>query len=81
MSTHGLRIDLAADGEPRPLHAEAGLTLYRTAQEALTNTAKHAGRGARAELRLTWARDHVELVVCDTRRDGTAPRLLVAGTG
>ena len=35
----------AVAGDPRPLSPEVGLALYRTAQEALINTAKYAGRG------------------------------------
>ena len=29
--------------------------LYRVVQEALTNVAKHAGRGVRVTVRLAWA--------------------------
>ncbi len=43
----GLPVTLWVDGEPRPLPGEAGLAVYRAVQEALTNTAKYAGRGAR----------------------------------
>jgi len=53
--------------------AEARLALYRTAQEALTNTAKYAGRGARAELRLTYGDAEVELGVEDVRAAGAPP--------
>ena len=35
-------VDLELIGEPRPVGAEAALTAYRTAQEALTNARKHA---------------------------------------
>jgi signal transduction histidine kinase len=35
-------VDVEVRGEPRPIPAEAGLTAYRTAQEALTNARKHA---------------------------------------
>jgi signal transduction histidine kinase len=41
-------VEFAVTGEPRPVAAEAGLTVYRTAQEALTNARKHApGRPVR----------------------------------
>jgi signal transduction histidine kinase len=43
----GIHAELAVTGEPRPLAPEVGLALYRTAQEALINTAKYAGRGGR----------------------------------
>lgn len=55
------------EGEPRTLTAEAGLTLRRAAQEALTNVRKHAP-GARVELRLSYAERAVSLEV----RDGGA---------
>ena len=42
----GTRAALTVTGGQRPLSPEAGLALYRTAQEALINTAKYAaGRG------------------------------------
>jgi signal transduction histidine kinase len=37
-----MAVDFHVTGEPRPVGAEAGLTAYRTAQEALTNARKHA---------------------------------------
>lgn len=66
-ATHGLDAVLTVHGVPRPVAADVGLTLYRTAQEALTNTAKHAGRGARVRLDVTWGEDDVVLRAVDTR--------------
>jgi signal transduction histidine kinase len=39
---HGAPVRFEVSGEPRPLSADAGLAITRTAQEALVNTAKHA---------------------------------------
>jgi signal transduction histidine kinase len=68
-----IRARLTVDGPQRPLPPEVGLALYRTAQEALTNTAKYSGQGASVELRLTYAQDAVELVAEDSRSEGSAP--------
>jgi signal transduction histidine kinase len=62
--------ELTVTGPIRPVLPEIGLTIYRTAQEALTNSAKHAGRGARVRLRLHYDRDTVELVIEDARPQG-----------
>ncbi len=66
-TTHGLTVrhDLRT-GLP-PLTEETELVLYRVAQEALTNTARHAGAD-RAELRLRPLADGVELLVRDNGR-------------
>ena len=61
----GISGRLTVEGTERPLPPEIGLTVYRTAQEALTNTARHAGRGAAAEVRLSYADESVDLVVQD----------------
>lgn len=63
-TTHGLTVrhDLRP-GLP-PLTEETELVLYRVAQEALTNTARHAGAD-RAELRLCPVPGGVELLVRD----------------
>ncbi|MEU9312279.1 sensor histidine kinase [Streptomyces sp. NPDC048256] len=66
-TTHGLTVrhDLRT-GLP-PLTEETELVLYRVAQEALTNTARHSGAD-RAELRLHPVTDGVELLVQDNGR-------------
>ncbi|WP_435246206.1 histidine kinase [Streptomyces sp. NRRL F-5630] len=53
---------LRVEGEARPVAAEAGQTLRRVAQEALTNVRKHAP-GARPRLRLVYGPETVELEV------------------
>lgn len=68
----GITGHLTVEGPERPLAPEIGLTLYRTAQEALTNTARHAGRGACAEVLLRYGDDAVDLVIED-RRTADAP--------
>jgi len=77
----GVPISLEVDGVPRPLDPEAGLMLYRVVQEALTNVAKHAGRGVRVTVRLAWAADGVEVSVVDSGGDGTEVGLPSGGLG
>ncbi|MBF9071583.1 sensor histidine kinase [Streptacidiphilus sp. NEAU-YB345] len=56
-------------GTPRPLTAEAGVAVRRTAQEALTNVRKHAP-GSRCSVRLSYLEDMVELEVVNQRGPG-----------
>ena len=69
----GIHAELAVTGDPRPLAPEVGLALYRTAQEALINTAKYAGHGGRAELSLTYRPGGIELAIEDARAPDAAP--------
>ena len=39
----GVGIELAVEGEPRPLAQSVDLSAFRIVQEALTNVVKHAG--------------------------------------
>lgn len=77
---HGLRATLRVEGTPRPLAADAGLAVYRTAQEAITNTAKHAGRGSATTLVLTWGPREVTLAATDVRGEAS-PAAAVPGGG
>jgi signal transduction histidine kinase len=60
----GVPCRLVVTGEARPLPTQARLALYRVAQEALTNVAKHA-RPDCVELRLDYRPDEIRLVVED----------------
>jgi signal transduction histidine kinase len=69
----GIQAALTVTGERRSLPPEIGLALYRTAQEALINTAKYAGRDGRADLQLTYGDSDVQLAIEDARSDKAAP--------
>jgi signal transduction histidine kinase len=77
----GLPVTLTVTGNPRPLPGESGLAVYRAVQEALTNTAKYAGRGARADIALTWADDVLTVQVADAGGDRVPAGLPSGGYG
>ena len=68
-SALGVPVTVRVDGAPRALAPEAALTAYRTVQEALTNVARHAGRGARASIVLAWAPESLDISVADEGGD------------
>ncbi|GAB3844599.1 sensor histidine kinase [Dactylosporangium cerinum] len=61
----GTPVRLGIDGQPVPLPPAIDLTAYRIVQEALTNTLKHAPPGARADVRLAFAADRLDVEVTD----------------
>jgi len=74
----GVRVTLTRQGTAGAWGPGAGLAVYRIVQEALTNTLKHAGPQASAQVRLCYTAAGVELEVTD---DGAGrPARAVAGT-
>ncbi|MGH2859670.1 MAG: HAMP domain-containing sensor histidine kinase [Solirubrobacteraceae bacterium] len=63
----GLRVELGLDRRLPELSPEVELVIYRVAQEALTNVARHSGSD-QAELRLRAERGAVVLTVADHGR-------------
>jgi signal transduction histidine kinase len=61
----GVGIELAVEGEPRPLEQSVDLSAYRIVQEALTNVVKHAG-GAPTTVTLGYRPNALELTIADT---------------
>ncbi|WP_422652907.1 sensor histidine kinase [Amycolatopsis sp.] len=61
----GVRVRLTVDGTLTGLPAGVSLGLYRIVQESLTNTLKHAGPGARADVRIHREGDLIEVDVVD----------------
>ncbi|MFD3457514.1 sensor histidine kinase [Streptomyces sp. NPDC058691] len=78
----GLAVEIAEDGAG-VLPATVDLTAYRLIQESLTNVHKHAGRGARAEVRIARAGGALEVTVVDRggRLDVAVPAPAEPGGG
>jgi signal transduction histidine kinase len=62
----GIPVTMEMQGDPRELADGVQLTVFRVAQEALTNTLKHAARPTCAHLALSCRPGRVELEVTDT---------------
>ncbi|MFD6281373.1 sensor histidine kinase [Streptomyces sp. NPDC060209] len=64
----GLPVRLTVQGSPPPVPASPGLQLavYRVVQESLTNTLKHAGAEATAEVTLTYTPTGLEVRTTDS---------------
>jgi signal transduction histidine kinase len=74
-------VELTVAGTPRPLGSERALTVYRTAQEALTNARKHAP-GQPVNLTVTYTHRDMTLRVSNPLPPtGTEGPLAHAGTG
>ena len=77
----GLPVSYELHGTPAGLSAAAQLAVYRLVQEALTNTLKHAGSGARAVVRLSYLPGQVRVEVEDDGAGASAPAPETAGRG
>jgi signal transduction histidine kinase len=71
VQTAGLAVTVTIEGEPSPLPQAVDLSAYRVAQEALTNTLKHAN-ASRAEIALRWHDDQLDLEIHDDGAGSTA---------
>jgi signal transduction histidine kinase len=77
----GLDVTLTSNGIVRDLPTDAGMVLYRGAQEALTNIARYA-QGATACVVLQYEDDATVLTVEDRRPESApVPAPLVNGSG
>ncbi|WP_449409160.1 sensor histidine kinase [Microbacterium maritypicum] len=70
----GLPTDYAVIGDPVPVPSVVAVNLYRIAQESLTNARRHAGVGARADVRVRYDDEAVEVEVVNTGRTVAALR-------
>ncbi|MFD1713089.1 sensor histidine kinase [Amnibacterium flavum] len=77
----GLSATLSTVGDPRPVSPTTGFTLYRVAQEAITNTLKHAGPTASVDVRVRYLDTAVELEVTDSGGKAAPGRAPGAGLG
>jgi signal transduction histidine kinase len=73
LTASGLHVQLDTVGDVRPLPPGTDLTVFRITQEALTNTLKHAGPGAKAYVALRYLPRTVEIEVTDTGIGAAAP--------
>ena len=72
MRGSGMRVSFVRMGTPRTLPPGAGLTVYRIAQEALTNVLKHAGPDPLVSVLVQWLPDAIVLEVNDDGRGASA---------
>jgi signal transduction histidine kinase len=68
----GLAVSFTVEGVPQPLPDGAALAAYRIVQESLTNTRKHGGPRATAQVLLRYLEDALLLRVTDDGLGGTA---------
>jgi signal transduction histidine kinase len=79
-TTAGHETGFSVVGDERAVPPTVAAVTYRIAQEAVTNVLKHAGHDARADLRLRYLPDGLELEVTDTGAGARASRS-TAGSG
>ncbi len=74
----GLPVELAIEGDARPLPPGIDLNAFRIIQESLTNALKHGGPDTRASLRLIYQPDRITIEINDDGR-GAAEELATPG--
>ena len=68
----GLRVDYRVLGNPVEVDVAVGLSVFRTVQESLTNTLKHAGPDARSRVALTTSGTDLLIEVVDEDPSGSS---------
>jgi signal transduction histidine kinase len=61
LSSSGMLVTIETTGEPWDMTAAQELTVYRLAQESLTNAFKHGDRSQGTHLRLVWTAESLEI--------------------
>jgi signal transduction histidine kinase len=77
----GLDTSLELRGQAPDMPAGVQLAVYRLVQEALTNTLKHGGAGARASVRLSFVPGELRVDVNDDGAGSAAPAAAGVGGG
>jgi signal transduction histidine kinase len=77
----GLDTTLEIHGAAPDVPAGMQLTVYRLVQEALTNTLKHGGPGARAAVRLQYLPGELRVDIDDDGAGAAAPATASVGSG
>jgi signal transduction histidine kinase len=77
----GLDTTLEIHGSAPDVPAGVQLTVYRLVQEALTNTLKHGGAGARAAVRLEYLTGELRVDIDDDGAGAAAPATASVGSG
>ena len=72
MKEAGLPVAVTLEGSPRPLPPGLDLSAYRIVQESLTNTLKHGGPGAAADVKIRYDDTLLTLEVTDDGRGAAA---------
>ncbi|MFV1970184.1 MAG: sensor histidine kinase [Acidimicrobiia bacterium] len=76
----GLPVEMKIEGTRRDLPVGIDLNAFRIVQESLTNTARHAGPEATADVLVTYRENELEIDVSDDGR-GAAENLVSSGHG
>ncbi|GAA2022099.1 hypothetical protein GCM10009839_19200 [Catenulispora yoronensis] len=72
MNQAGTAVRLSVEGDPVRLPTSVDRSVFRIVQEALTNTVKHAGAGARAEIVLDYGASEISVEIRDDGRGSAA---------